>query len=167
MGVVYEALDGERNARVALKTLRDFEASSLLRFKHEFRSLQDLVHPNLIALHELFQENGQWFFTMELVSGVDFLGYVRSPGRDGVPKNPFDRDDLRVNPDDETMIDWSRPSLSDIAPPSSKPGQGFDEPRLRACWHSSRMVCFTSTRRTRCTATSSRPTCSSPEKDGS
>jgi serine/threonine protein kinase len=47
-------------------------ARALLRFKHEFRALQGLSHPNLISLGELLNESGRWFFTMELVRGVDF-----------------------------------------------------------------------------------------------
>jgi serine/threonine protein kinase len=78
MGVVYEALDRERNTRVALKTLRFVDPTALLRFKNEFRALQDLQHPNLVNLGELFEEDGQWFFTMELVEGVDLLTWVRS-----------------------------------------------------------------------------------------
>jgi len=79
MGVVYEALDHERNTRVALKTLRTLDANAVLRFKNEFRWLQDLQHPNLVSLGELFAENDQWYFTMELVDGVDFLTWVRPP----------------------------------------------------------------------------------------
>src|SRR2546422_10190771 len=67
MGVVYEALDTERNERVALKVLRNVSADSIVRFKREFRTLQDLHHPNLVSLGELISEGEQWFFTMELV----------------------------------------------------------------------------------------------------
>ncbi|MFI5301944.1 MAG: serine/threonine-protein kinase PknK, partial [Polyangiales bacterium] len=77
MGVVYEALDRERGARVALKTIRDPQAGSLLRFKNEFRALHDIRHPNLISLGELHEEDGAWFFTMELIDGTDFLRWVR------------------------------------------------------------------------------------------
>ena len=77
MGVVYEAFDRERHARVALKTLRTMSADGLLRFKHEFRAFRDLQHPNLVTLGELFSEGRDWFFTMELVEGVDFLDWVR------------------------------------------------------------------------------------------
>lgn len=77
MGVVYHALDKERTTQVAIKTIRDFDADSLLRFKQEFRSIQGLEHPNLIRLGELIESEGCWFFTMELINGTNFYRYVR------------------------------------------------------------------------------------------
>ncbi len=76
MGVVYEALDADRGARVAIKTLLRADGEALLRFKREFRSLRDMHHPNLVTLFELIESSGEWFFTMEMVDGVDFLSYV-------------------------------------------------------------------------------------------
>src|SRR4051812_36932069 len=79
MGVVYEALDRERLQRVALKTLHALDAEGLLQLKNEFSVLLDLHHPNLVRLGELVSHGEQWFFTMELVDGVDFLTHVRWP----------------------------------------------------------------------------------------
>lgn len=80
MGVVYQAFDKEYNAEVALKVMRFAgDGEYVQRFKNEFRYLQGVRHPNLVRYLELVQEEGLWFFTMELVRGVDFLEWVR-PG---------------------------------------------------------------------------------------
>ncbi len=77
MGVVYRAYDRERDFDVALKILRRFDGSALYRFKREFRSLANLVHPNLVTLYELTSTGAEWFFTMELLDGGSLLEYVR------------------------------------------------------------------------------------------
>src|SRR5207253_2154335 len=66
-GYVYEAIDRESNSRVAVKTLRTRDGASILHLKDEFRVIHDLSHPNLVTPKELFEENGQWFFTMDFV----------------------------------------------------------------------------------------------------
>ncbi len=93
VGLVYEAIDHERDERIALKTMHKLQPSELYRLKREFRSLADIVHPNLVRLYELFSDGHEWFYTMELVDGVDFLKWVRpttpsvdksgSPGTEG------------------------------------------------------------------------------------
>src|SRR5688572_28695159 len=73
MGVVYQARDRERDARVALKTLRVADGVGVDRFKKEFRALANITHPNLVELGELYHDAGQWFFTMELLDGQSFV----------------------------------------------------------------------------------------------
>jgi serine/threonine protein kinase len=122
MGVVYEAFDRERRSVVALKTLRAGNTDRLFRLKAEFRALADLDHHNLVRLGELICEDGQWFFTMDLIEGVDFLSYVR--GAQETSAGGVSRAD--------TMLDsWGSPGegRSGDAPKWSR---GFDEKKLRS-----------------------------------
>ncbi len=81
-GEVFEAIDRERHARVALKALGSPTPEMIRALKREFRSVQDIQHENLVRLGELFEEDGQWFFTMEFIQGVDFLQYVSLSGHE-------------------------------------------------------------------------------------
>jgi eukaryotic-like serine/threonine-protein kinase len=80
MGVVFEAHDAQRSALVALKTVSRLDAAGVYRLKNEFRSLADVSHRHLCSFHELFEMDGQWFFTMELIDGVPFDQWVRPNG---------------------------------------------------------------------------------------
>jgi eukaryotic-like serine/threonine-protein kinase len=123
MGVVYEAVDREHRTRVALKTLRSLDAEARMRFKNEFRALQDIHHPNLVGLGELVEEQGRLFFTMELVRGVHFIEYVR-PRRGSNP------------PRVAAMAPTEPPSKTALRGRSAawllRDGETFDERRLRA-----------------------------------
>jgi serine/threonine protein kinase/tetratricopeptide (TPR) repeat protein len=128
MGLVFEAIDRETNAHVALKSLRTLSGDAVLRFKDEFRALSDVRHPNLVRLGELFQEGGQWFFTMELVEGTHFLAHVRP----GDYKNGKRVAKEAVSVSDAVTLD--KVEGASAAAPAAPPhrGLGFDEVRLRA-----------------------------------
>ncbi|MBS2014401.1 MAG: AAA family ATPase [Deltaproteobacteria bacterium] len=127
-GIVYEAHDRELGVRVALKRLRRLSPDAILRFKSEFRAVEDVEHPNLVALGELFEEGGQWFFTMEFVDGVDLLQWVRRPSRGSIPDS---------SESDRTLHDATPPAADPHASPPvirTKPARdrsAYDQRRLR------------------------------------
>jgi eukaryotic-like serine/threonine-protein kinase len=81
MGAVFEAIHLRRGHRVALKTLPMVSGESLHRFKREFRALADVTHPNLVGLRTLESDGGQWFITLDLIEGCDYLSHVRPNGK--------------------------------------------------------------------------------------
>lgn len=81
MGTVYEAIHVHHKNRLALKLLPDVGGQKLHLFKREFRSLANINHPNLIGLHTLECDGDQWFFTMDLLEGTDFISHVRQAGQ--------------------------------------------------------------------------------------
>lgn len=76
MGAVYEATAETMPGLVAVKTLRHLSPEGLLCFKQEFRRTAALVHPNLVRLYELSQDQGVWFFSMEHIRGRHLLEYA-------------------------------------------------------------------------------------------
>ncbi|MFO0762946.1 MAG: protein kinase [Byssovorax sp.] len=128
MGVVYEAIDRDRRRKVALKTLNALDADAILRFKNEFRSLQDIQHPNLVSLGELLEEDGQLFFTMELVRGVEFLEHVRPSATAGGDRSKTAAPGPLTEPgggSGERRGGWHW---------LSRHGERYDEARLRAAF---------------------------------
>ena len=73
MGIVYKVVDEQRNTIIAFKKLRENNPARVLRFKQEFRRLANVSHENVVTLFELAQADSDWFITMELVDGKDFL----------------------------------------------------------------------------------------------
>ncbi len=76
-GSVFEAYDELAKARVAVKIVQGVTPQQRLRLRREFRALVDANHPNLVMLYELYADDANTFFTMELVEGLDFIRWVR------------------------------------------------------------------------------------------
>src|SRR5262245_56470680 len=74
MGAVYAARDTLTGLEVALKVLLPGSASNreqLERFKRETRVCQQLGHPGLVRVHDIGEDAGRYFLSMELLDGSD------------------------------------------------------------------------------------------------
>lgn len=88
MGIVYAAYDPELDRRIALKVLRVDEGGgrtgreSRLRLLREAQALARVVHPNVVAVHDVGAVGEQVFLAMEFVEGID-LGEALEATADG------------------------------------------------------------------------------------
>jgi serine/threonine protein kinase len=89
MGAVYLALHQRLNRLVALKiiksdSLESIEANS--RFAREMRLVAQLEHPQIVRALDAGEHEGQQYFVMELIAGVDLGQFVRRLGPLPVPE---------------------------------------------------------------------------------
>jgi hypothetical protein len=72
MGEVYRARDSRLGRDVALKILPESfarDADRLRRFEQEARAVAALNHPNILAIHDIGEQNGTPFLVSELLDG--------------------------------------------------------------------------------------------------
>jgi serine/threonine-protein kinase len=83
MGIVYRAHDNELQEIVALKILPDNLSNNpeaVRRFKAEARSARRLSHPHIVRIHDIGEEMGRKYISMEFVAGTDLKKRIRSEG---------------------------------------------------------------------------------------
>jgi hypothetical protein len=70
MGRIYVAYDRVLGRPVALKMLKKAHGPvSIERFRREARAVSGLSHPNIVAIHDAGDENGEPYIVQELLSG--------------------------------------------------------------------------------------------------
>ncbi len=100
MGIVYDAEQRSPHRRVALKVVRagHFVDDQYLRmFRRETETLARLTHPNIAALYEAGRtDDGQHFFTMELVLGETLSAWAKKHLGGDAPSPAETRERLRL-----------------------------------------------------------------------
>jgi eukaryotic-like serine/threonine-protein kinase len=85
MGVVYRALDRQLEEIVAIKTLKreglTEDPVALDRFKQEIRLARRITHKNVVRTHDIGEENGTYYITMEYVDGTTLKDLILKRGR--------------------------------------------------------------------------------------
>lgn len=80
MGVVYKARQVSLNRIVAVKMMLAGQFAReeyVQRFKAEAEAAGSLQHPNIVAIHEVGECDGQHYFSMDFVPGRDLAELVR------------------------------------------------------------------------------------------
>ncbi len=84
MGAVWLARDEQLGEAVAVKVIRDVllaDASIIERFKREVSAARRILHPNVVRLHDLGEEAGQLFLSMEYVEGESLAERIKRRGQ--------------------------------------------------------------------------------------
>lgn len=83
MGVVYAAYDYGLDRRIALKLVRDSGgAVARTRLIREAQALARLSHPNVVAVYDVGEHDGEVYVAMELVDGTSLRGWLAEAPRD-------------------------------------------------------------------------------------
>jgi len=80
MGIVYEAMDDNLGRKVAIKVLHPHllrHENLKARFRREARRHAKLMHPNIVTLLSLYEDEEHMALVMEMVEGIDLKAYLK------------------------------------------------------------------------------------------
>jgi len=80
MGKVYKVFDQEIQAKMALKLIKpevSADKTTIERFRNELKIARDISHKNICRMYDLGKEAGNYFITMEYVTGEDLKSFIR------------------------------------------------------------------------------------------
>ncbi len=83
MGIVYLGYDPLLDRQVAIKVLAPhlvWEEGFVERFLREARAAARIKHPNIVTIHDVGQEEDQFYFVMEYLAGQTLAEYIRERG---------------------------------------------------------------------------------------
>ena len=81
MANVFLAKDLILDREVAVKVLRfDFQndQTAIRRFQREALAATELVHPNIVSVYDVGEEDGMQYLVMEYVKGMDLKRYIQT-----------------------------------------------------------------------------------------
>jgi serine/threonine protein kinase/WD40 repeat protein len=81
MGIVYKARHVGLDRIVALKMIRSgilASARDVERFQREARSAAKLQHPNIVTIHDIGEQDGQHYYTMDYMAGENLAELARA-----------------------------------------------------------------------------------------
>ncbi len=84
MSDVYRAKDHKLNRFVAVKVLKqEFSenANFVSKFRVEAQAAAGLMHPNIVNVYDVGEENGTYYIVMELVEGITLKKYIEKKAR--------------------------------------------------------------------------------------
>lgn len=83
MADVYKAIDRILNRYVAVKVLKsEFREDELFvkKFRSEAQAAAGLMHPNIVNVYDVGEDQGLYYIVMELVEGISLKEYIQKKG---------------------------------------------------------------------------------------
>ena len=84
MSDVYKAKDHKLNRHVAVKVLKqEFSENTnfVSKFRVEAQAAASLMHPNIVNVYDVGEDNGVYYIVMELVDGITLKKYIEKKAR--------------------------------------------------------------------------------------